>query len=147
MKVVSQGKKVVRPISASLYQDTSLASHITPMCIVPKPQCIDQSNKIDISTCLVDMHLVVHIYTSSIQKLVLLRSLKQMSLDCMVKDVSHVLPVCPSDKMANDCPVKNIQQRLHECGLVLSPSPKDGDCFFSQCPQVSYSMHNLGLLL
>ena len=80
------GKKVVRPISASRFQGASPTSSMRPMGIVPKViQRRDQGDEIDITQRRVDMNFVVQVYSRSLQKLMILTTLKQMSIDKMVK--------------------------------------------------------------
>lgn len=77
VQTVVNGKKVVRPISASCFQGASPTSCVRPMGIVPKvSQRIDQGEEIDIVQRRVDMNCLF------------MQSSKADGIDDIEKDVS-----------------------------------------------------------
>lgn len=59
-----------------------------------------------------------------------LMTLKKMCLDEMGKDINSFQSLYTFYDVDDPVQTHNIQQRLNGYGLVLSRSPKDGNCFF-----------------
>ena len=103
-----------------------------PMGIVPK--VVDKGDEIDITQRRVDMNFVVRVYSRSLQKLMILRTWKQMSLDEMVKDINSFAPFLMLMTLIKHRTSNGV------LGLVISPSPKDGNCFFHSVATCSLNL-------
>jgi hypothetical protein len=134
-QTVKSGKRITYPP----FSNPSLNSHSLgpsrPNGIVRKhlernPQ--DDHWEIDVSGQQIDLHLVVSVYSASVKILHITQALKQMSLMQMIKYVHDFQAFSlEHQKSAEQTPdLHHLEKKLSDCGLVLSESPKDGNCFF-----------------
>ena len=139
LQVHSHGKRVVRPISASPFQAVDGTSPSTAMGIVPKSyqqrEQGDENSEIDLTQRRVDMHFVVPVYSYSFQKLMISMALKEMNLDKMVKEINCFRPYLSFTDVDDSNETALNQDTINLYGLVLCPSPRDGNCFFCSVAQ------------
>lgn len=126
---------VVRPISATPLLGTSVSMDIQPIGIMPKErkrqqdlQHRDHWEK-DKSISVEDYSSIRPIYQTSLQKLHIQRSLHKLKLIQMTKSIKHFREVM-SMVNTTDVVETEVQSKLSEYGLVLTPVVRDGNCFF-----------------
>ena len=131
----SHGTTIVRPISASALHGLVPKNTRRPIGIVPKftqrGWDVDDHWEIDLTETHMDMEFIVGVYSTSIAKLWILRSLKCMKLTQLLADVTSLRPFnLYSNFEQLSTQSASTQERLHDYGLTISPSPRDGNCFF-----------------
>jgi len=130
-------KKVV----VGVYRGTvlyAMPTDLPPVGIMPKVRLQQQKTdgtqhwEIDVTDCQMDMDQICSIYTTSLQKLKVTRSLVKMKLTNLkyaIPNFKHFtsLPVL-GDALQPD---QQLLTKLSEFGLTFSPVAPDGNCFFN----------------
>ena len=90
----------------------------------------DDHWEIDLSEREMDMFIVVYVFSSSVTKLNI-EGLKNMNLKQMVQHVYRLQSFTTNTDYDISVQHKtSIEEHLSNCGLVISASSQDGDCFF-----------------
>ena len=125
------GRTVISPLSSCQHVQ---ASDFKPIGIVPKvkrTQTLQNSSHWEIDVCetVMDMHVVVEVYTKSVQKHNIMKALENMGLCRLTDYVSSFVPyqLGPFATPAS-C---NVSDKLSDYGLKVAPAPPDGNCFFN----------------
>ena len=130
------GKLVVRPITASPLRGTP-STNPKPIGIMPKERVQQQGLQsadhweIDISANIMDLGLILPLYLQSLQKLHILRELLKVKLTRLTTLIQHFKQFLPSQITGIKAVDTQIHSRLSNYGLTLSPTTKDGNCFFT----------------
>ena len=144
------GKLLIRPIAASPLQSTANDKTLPIFGICPKvreERLESTSFTIDISQSSIDLELVRSMYTTSLYKYYLLKSIQSMKLDRMKQSVFNFKPFTISQDggapsgayMCNKTP-----SRLEEYGLRRIEIAKDGNCFFMSIATILSRSKDLG---
>ena len=100
-----------------------------------KMRCLLDGNEhfeIDLRDCEIDIEMVESIYTTALSKLQIARQLAYMKLEQLKGSVFNFKPFTTlprtQDKFLLECDSTRL---LTHYGLVLTPSQRDGNCFFT----------------
>ena len=126
---------MTRPISASPFRGLPICA-TKPIGIIPKVR--EEQNmvnsghwEVDVSENLMDMQLIVKIYTISLQKYQIMKALAAMGLSRLVNSISHFIGFQPSIIDVSEQSDLTMHEKLSEYGLRFSSVPRDGNCFFT----------------
>ena len=136
-QVMLNGRRIITPITLGLCSDVSLCDSQRPMGIVRKSCRREQEDdhwETDLSDREIDMLRVVSVFSSCVTKFNIIEGLKKMDLKQMIQHVYRLQSFTTNTEIPDyEISVQHttsIEKHLSNCGLVISPSPKDGDCFF-----------------
>lgn len=137
-------KVIVRPIQASPFVTESKIPQ-APVGILPKTHNIPRRDEeeeeweIDLTDKQMDVELTVAMYSASVQKFILLKSVEHKIADALMNILPLFEPFSPSQMITN-FPLENmginyedINNQLSQYGLVLSLTSEEGgigNCFF-----------------
>ena len=119
------GRTVISPLSSC---------DLKPIGIVPKvkrTQTLQNSSHWEIDVCesVMDMHVVVEVYTKSVKKHNIMKALENMGL-CRLTD--YVCSFVPYQLGPFATPSScNLSDKPSDYGLKVVPAPPDGNCFFN----------------
>lgn len=137
-QIHSQGKVIVRPIAASPFHGLA-TGRSRPIGIVPKSSCSqhegeengDEHWEIDLTDKQIDMDFIVPVYSNSIAKLRIMRALEHMKLNQLLTQISSFQPFeVFSNVHSENLSDSSVEEQLLQYGLTISPSSRDGNCFF-----------------
>ena len=118
-----------QPITASKFRRHHVADNLLPVGIIPKVRqsiCSSDHFEIDVSDCVIDLEMVAMVYTESLKKLQVLRSVATMGLSRLFRSS----PFSTSSLHAHDSS-SQLRQTLHDNGLQFTLVHGDGNCFFT----------------
>lgn len=133
------GQLVSKPIATAAFKPNEHSSvPINPIGITPKDRCLlsnhEQSDhwELDISENIIDLHLVVEVYTRCLEKLQIMKSLLSMGLPNLKECTMHFTSFDPKPTLCTpDTQVLTAHQKLYKYGLQPATVCGDGNCFFT----------------
>lgn len=144
-RTCEKGKRITKPLHIHSSQKNC---QMRRMGVISKTSASELGAdhwEIDVSEHQLDMEIVVSTYSHCVEKFQIFEALKERNLLNMVKCISSFQPynlssmTHPLQQGSNT----SIQEVLSNFGLVLSPSPRDGNCFFSSV--ASNILQDLGI--